>query len=184
MCNHAILISFVPCMHLLLGSWFVLCCWDELWAPWSQTYWVLQREACSHWAESLRAAVAGTAPPPMPASKGSRKDMGSVMGADTILGWGLRPVPCCRGDGVSGQAAFQTHTPACRLPCAHQGSSAPWLAPAGPCSPVPGWAEAAAGKLAQCSSPGMLGGAGLRGRHPASWLGLALQACGSLFGIG
>lgn len=110
MYNHAILISFVPCMHLLLESWFVLCCRDELWAPWSQTYWVLQREACSHWAESLRAAVAGTAPPPMPASKGSGKDVGSMMGADTILGWGSRPVPCCRGDEVSGQAAFQRHT--------------------------------------------------------------------------
>lgn len=104
--------------------------------------------------------------PPMLASKGSRKDVGSVIGAGTIPCWGSEPLTCCQGAGVpeEGQAAFQTHTSLLAgFPLLTEALFAGWLGPPGRCAPGPGWAEASAVTLAQRSEINMVifSGAGL-----------------------
>lgn len=84
----------------------------------------------------------------MLASKGSRKAVGSMIGADTILGWGsaVRELGFQKKGGL-----LSIHTPLCLLasPCSLRLFFG-WLGPPGRCAPGPGQAEASVGELAQC----------------------------------
>lgn len=103
------------CVHLLLRSWCVLFSPVELRAPWSQTYWVLERKgslsACSCWAASLGAPVAGTLT--LLASKGSQEGAGCVICAGTTQCWCSEPLMSVGEPGFqkckAGHAVPDTH---------------------------------------------------------------------------